>query len=149
MYSLELKQVSREDVIKETLNAIETICETYRLENQLGIFTFSMTELLTHILQSIENQDVEFDIGFFIDTRAVVVRIQLEESMQTLQQQLTSTIDVESPFFTIRHLTDKIEFHHDARELSIEFTVNPQPTTLAEERTSNIIEQSVKEHTTP
>ncbi len=145
MYNFELKQLSQDNVIKETLNTIEFICEEYQLHDQLGIFTFSTTELLDHIITTIDNPNLEFDIDFLIDTRSVTIQINGNISLDFLQEQLSTSIDETHPLFGIIKLVDKIEFHNDLQQLSLTFEVHPQPTTLSTERVSNLTSQSVEQ----
>jgi len=143
MYHLELKQLHADNAVSEALRTIETICDEYRLEEQFGILSLSVIEMLTQMMTASSDGTPEINIDFFIENSIVTVHIQNNQSISVLAKQLQSplAVDTDNSLHAILRLVDKLTFKEDENEVILEYFLRPQPTAPVAERAETIIEQ--------
>ena len=143
MYHLELKQLHADNAVSEALRTIETICDEYRLEEQFGILSLSVIEMLTQMMTASSDGTPEINIDFFIDNSLVTVHIQSDQSISVLAEQLQSPLsaDTDNSLHTILGLVDQVTFKEDENEVILEYFLRPQPAAPVTERAETITEQ--------
>lgn len=122
MYSIELEQLDKTNVLSKVLGTIESFSEEYGLHDHFGTISFTMTTLMTKLFENSSDYQ-RADVVFNIETDGVAVDIHAAQDCQTLAAALDS--DESADFFAIRKLADQLECSADGRDITVSFDVKP------------------------
>ena len=115
MYSIELGQLDKKNVLSKVQGTIEDFAEEYG-------FSFAMTALMTKLFEN--SSDLQrADVVFNLDNDGVSVDIHAEQECKALADALDH--EESTDLFAIRKLTDQLEYSADGRDFSITFEVKP------------------------
>lgn len=122
MYSIELGQLDKKNVLSKVQGTIEDFAEEYGLHNHFGTISFAMTALMTKLFENSSDYQ-RADVVFNIDNDGVSVDIHAEQECKALADALDH--EESTDLFAIRKLTDQLEYSADGRDFSITFDVKP------------------------
>ena len=127
MYTIELQNLNLQNAQGRVLGAIENLCDTFGLEEQFGVLSYGMHELVSLMERTFENQNDEFAINFYIQNDRVSVQVLAPKSLGDIARMLeTATFeDPETAAFIVSQLTDTRELRNDGRELWLDIMVTP------------------------
>lgn len=127
MYNIELEHITLHNAQNEVLKACENICDTYHLEDQFGVISFGMHELVSLLERSSNSQDATFSISFFIDADKISVQVLNFNELQEVAQWISNAKleDADTTAYTVATLTDKCELLQDGKELRLEIEASP------------------------
>ncbi|MBO4645062.1 MAG: hypothetical protein J5642_00935 [Bacteroidales bacterium] len=127
MYNIELQHLTIQNAEAEMLKAVENICDSFGLENQFGIFSYAMHELLSMMEGCCEDQDQHFSINFYVESDRISVQIVDFQNIEEVEQQLSSASlnQTETSAYTVATLSDGHELRHEGEELWLDFMATP------------------------
>lgn len=127
MYTIEIQNLNLQNAQGRVLGAIENLCDTFGLEEQFGVLSYGMHELVSLMERTFENQNDEFAINFYIQNDRVSVQVLAPKSLGDIARMLdTATFeDPETAAFIVSQLTDTRELRNDGRELWLDIMVTP------------------------
>ena len=127
MYTIEIQNLNLQNAQGRVLGAVENLCDTFGLEDQFGVLSYGMHELISLIERSVEDQHYEFSINFYIQNDRVSVQVLAPQSLGDIARMLeTATFeDAETVAFIVSQLTDTRELRNDGRELWLDIMVTP------------------------
>jgi hypothetical protein len=127
MYTIEIQNLNLQNAQGRVLGAIENLCDTFGLEEQFGVLSYGMHELVSLMERTFENQNDEFAINFYIQNDRVSVQVLAPKSLGDIARMLdTATFeDAETAAFIVSQLTDTRELRNDGRELWLDIMVTP------------------------
>ena len=148
MYRFEINRIDNEHVGKEMLQTIENICEEFGMENDFGIISTAMQQLVDLIGAYTQDAPNHYSMVFTVDNQRLVSTVQQEIAMPAFEQ---SVLRADSDGAQIlARLADSIECSEDGRQLGLEFEINPQQTpasqgseNLAQERQLAFLEKRI------
>ena len=127
MYTIEIQNLNLQNAQGRVLGAIENLCDSFGLEEQFGVLSYGMHELIALMERSFENQNDEFAINFYIKNDRVSVQVLAPKSLSDITRMLdTATFeDAETAAFIVSQLTDSRELRNDGKELWLDIMVTP------------------------
>ena len=127
MYTIEIQNLNLQNAQGRVLGAIENLCDTFGLEEQFGVLSYGMHELVSLMERTFESQNEEFAINFYIQNDRVSVQVLAPKSLGDIARMLdTATFeDPETAAFIVSQLTDTRELRNDGRELWLDIMVTP------------------------
>ena len=127
MYNIEIQNLNLQNAQGRVLGAIENLCDSFGLEDQFGVLSYGMHELVSLMERTFENQNDEFAINFYIQNDRVSVQVLAPKSLGDIARMLeTATYeDAETAAFIVSQLTDSRELRNDGRELWLDIMVTP------------------------
>lgn len=127
MYTIEIQNLNLQNAQGRVLGAIENLCDTFGLEEQFGVLSYGMHELVSLMERTFENQNDEFAINFYIQNDRVSVQVLAPKSLGDIARMLdTATFeDAETAAFIVSQLTDTRELRNDGKELWLDIMVTP------------------------
>lgn len=127
MYTIEIQNLNLQNAQGRVLGAIENLCDTFGLEEQFGVLSYGMHELVSLMERTFENQNDEFAINFYIQNDRVSVQVLAPKSLGDIARMLeTATFeDPETAAFIVSQLTDSRELRNDGKELWLDIMVTP------------------------
>lgn len=127
MYTIEIQNLNLQNAQGRVLGAIENLCDTFGLEEQFGVLSYGMHELVSLMERTFENQNDEFAINFYIQNDRVSVQVLAPKSLGDIARMLdTATFeDAETAAFIVSQLTDTCELRNDGKELWLDIMVTP------------------------
>ena len=113
MYNVELKNITLETAQINVLQAVENICDQFRMENHFGTISTALHEILSLMERFSNNADAPFTVNFFVEAERVSVQILNYRQWEDVQRALEtcSINDADATAFTAKNLLDTIEFH--------------------------------------
>lgn len=135
MYNIELQRINLQNAQTEVLRVCENICDSFKLEEQFGVISFGMHELVSLLERSSEDQDALFTINFYIQNDRISVQVLNHTGLGDVAGWIANAQleDADSTAFTVKNLTDSCELRNDSRELWLDMMVTP---------TLNVIDRS-------
>lgn len=132
MYNIELKHITLQNAQTEVLKATENICETFQLEEQFGVISYGMHELVSLIERTSDNQDITFTINFFIEGEKIAIQVSDCQSVGEVYHRITksSLEDADTTAYTVGCLTDQCELRDGGNVLWLEIEVHPTYSTV-------------------
>ena len=127
MYNIEIQNLNLQNAQGRVLGAIENLCDSFGLEDQFGVLSYGMHELVSLMERTFENQNDEFAINFYIQNDRVSVQVLAPKSLGDIARMLeTATYeDAETAGFIVSQLTDSRELRNDGKELWLDIMVTP------------------------
>jgi len=127
MYTIEIQNLNLQNAQGRVLGAVENLCDSFGLEDQFGVLSYGMHELISLIERSVEDQHYEFSVNFYIQSDRVSVQVLAPKSLGDIARMLeTATFeDAETAAFIVSQLTDTRELRNDGRELWLDIMVTP------------------------
>ena len=127
MYTIEIQNLNLQNAQGRVLGAIENLCDSFGLEEQFGVLSYGMHELVSLMERTFENQNDEFAINFYIQNDRVSVQVLAPQSLGDIARMIdTATFeDAETAGFIVSQLTDSRELRNDGRELWLDIMVTP------------------------
>ena len=127
MYTIEIQNLNLQNAQGRVLGAIENLCDSFGLEEQFGVLSYGMHELVSLMERTFENQNDEFAINLYIQNDRVSVQVLAPQSLGDIARMIdTSTYeDAETAGFIVSQLTDSRELRNDGRELWLDIMVTP------------------------
>lgn len=127
MYTIEIQNLNLQNAQGRVLGAVENLCDTFGLEEQFGVLSYGMHELISLIERSVEDQHYEFSVNFYIQNDRVSVQVLAPQSLGDIARMIdTATYeDAETAGFIVSQLTDSRELRNDGRELWLDIMVTP------------------------
>ena len=127
MYNIEIQNLNLQNAQGRVLGAIENLCDSFGLEDQFGVLSYGMHELVSLMERTFENQNDEFAINFYIQNDRVSVQVLAPKSLGDIARMLeTATYeDAETAAFIVSQLTDSRELRNDGKELWLDIMVTP------------------------
>ena len=127
MYTIEIQNLNLQNAQGRVLGAVENLCDTFGLEEQFGVLSYGMHELVSLMERTFENQNDEFAINFYIQSDRVSVQVLAPQSLGDIARMIdTATYeDAETAGFIVSQLTDSRELRNDGRELWLDIMVTP------------------------
>lgn len=127
MYTIEIQNLNLQNAQGRVLGAIENLCDSFGLEEQFGVLSYGMHELVSLMERTFENQNDEFAINLYIQNDRVSVQVLASQSLGDIARMIdTSTYeDAETAGFIVSQLTDSRELRNDGRELWLDIMVTP------------------------
>ncbi len=127
MYTIEIQNLNLQNAQGRVLGAIENLCDSFGLEEQFGVLSYGMHELVSLMERTFENQNDEFAINFYIQNDRVSVQVLAPKSLGDIARMLeTATFeDPETAAFIVSQLTDTRELRNDGKELWLDIMVTP------------------------
>lgn len=127
MYTIEIQNLNLQNAQGRVLGAIENLCDSFGLEEQFGVLSYGMHELVSLMERTFENQNDEFAINLYIQNDRVSVQVLAPQSIGDIARMIdTSTYeDAETAGFIVSQLTDSRELRNDGRELWLDIMVTP------------------------
>lgn len=127
MYTIEIQNLNLQNAQSRVLGAIENLCDSFGLEDQFGVLSYGMHELVSLMERTFESQNEEFAINFYIQNDRVSVQVLAPKSLGDIARMLdTATFeDPETAAFIVSQLTDTRELRNDGRELWLDIMVTP------------------------
>jgi len=127
MYSIELKDLTLSDAQNRVLQAVENICDTYHLEEQFGIISYGMYELVTMVEHCAGRDDATFTVNFYIHNDRISVQLSGAEGLSEINRLMTEATfeDAKTEAFTVACLTDSHEGRADGKELWLDILASP------------------------
>ena len=126
MFNFELNDLHADNLQSETLRMLENISEEFQLENDFGVISMTMHELISQILILSVDKNFESTLNFFVDAGELSVQIHHSESLTSLKN-IFESVDINhntSPFI-IAQLSDQIEFNNEDQDITVSFHVKP------------------------
>ena len=127
MYTIEIQNLNLQNAQGRVLGAIENLCDSFGLEEQFGVLSYGMHELVSLMERTFENQNDEFAINLYIQNDRVSVQVLAPQSLGDIARMIdTATFeDAETAGFIVSQLTDTRELRNDGRELWLDIMVTP------------------------
>ena len=126
MYNIELKHITLENAQAEILKASENICSTFQLEEQFGVISFGLHELVSLIERCSDNQDATFSVNFYIEAEKISVQITDCQVLNEVSAMITKATldDADTTAYTVGCLMDSCELRDGGRELWLDIAVH-------------------------
>lgn len=126
MYNIELKHITLENAQNEILKATENICSTFQLEEQFGVISYGLHELVSLIERCSDNQDATFSVNFYIEAEKISVQITDCAVLSDVSAMITRATleDAETEAYTVGCLMDSFELRDGGRELWLDIAVH-------------------------
>lgn len=146
MYQFELNHVSNQEISHQVLSMIENLCDEFHMENDFGILSMSMQQLIDMIGTYTNHSDNTFSITFTVDENTMTVAMQHQLPMPGFEAHLQDTDNDDVLMLT--RLIDRIECHDEGRQLSLEYEIHAQDnisadSQVAEERQMTLLEKQL------
>lgn len=144
MYNIDLEHITLHNAQNEVLKACENLCDAYHLEDQFGIISFGMHELVSLLERSSNNQDATFTINFYIERDKIAVQVlDFKELAEVAQWISTAQLeDADTTAYTVATLTNKCELLQDGKELRLEIEASPVFDTI--DRSSVLQQEAIR-----
>lgn len=148
MYRFELNKIDSLHIGAEMLRMTENICDDFGLDNDFGIVSTALQQLVTLIGTYTDYAPEVFSAVFIVDNHRLVVTLQHEIAMSQFESEvLKSNIDEVQMFV---QLADNVKCFDEGRQFSMEFEIHPQripsayaDDNLAEKRQLTILEKTL------
>ncbi|MCQ2285849.1 MAG: hypothetical protein MJZ76_03110 [Bacteroidales bacterium] len=122
MINIELTHLNCDNVLTETTNAIENICDTYALQNHLGTLSLAITEMCRQIFNCTQDPDAEIDMTICLESKQVRAEIHTDINIDSLKNELAQKDAANNDIFTLTKLCDTIDCEED---IKMGFSVQP------------------------
>ena len=122
MYNIELKNITLENAQTSVLQAVENICDQFRMENHFGTISTALHEMLTLMERFSEDIETPFTVNFFVESEKVAVQVLNYQQWADVQRALDtcSVEDADATAFTAKTLLDTVEFRDNGIWMEIE-----------------------------
>lgn len=122
MYNVELKNITLENAQVDVLQAVENICEQFRMENHFGTISTALHEMLSLMERFSADADAPFTINFFVEEEKVSIQVLNYRQWEDVQRALEtcSVNDADATAFTAKTLLDTVEFRDKGIWMEIE-----------------------------
>lgn len=124
MYTIELNNLQREDLQRESLKMIEHICEEFDLQNDFGTLSLSIHEFIDQLLLFSLEKETETSIHFLLSKKEMDIRIQHSENVSAVKHIIETKKSDSNSVYTMLHLADNIKFDDD-QTVTLSFHVKP------------------------
>lgn len=148
MYQFELNHISNQEISREILSMIENLCDEFHLENDFGIISTSLQQLIEMIGTYTHHSDNTFSVTMTVDDNSFIVAIQQQWAMPGFDAHLQDMDNDEVMMLT--RLVDRIECQDEGRQLSLEYEIHTSTThsaandhSIAEERQMTLLEKQL------
>ena len=122
MYNIELKNITLENAQTAVLQAVENICDQFRMENHFGTISTALHEMLSLMERFSDDAEAPFTVNFFVEAEKVSVQVLNYRQWQDVQHALDtcSAEDADHSAFTAKTLLDTAEFNDNGIWMEIE-----------------------------
>lgn len=112
MFNVELKNITLVTAQTEVLQAVENICDQFKMENHFGTISTALHEMLSLMERFSADAEAPFTINFFVEAEKVSVQVLNYRQWEDVQRALEtcSVDDADAAAFTARTLLDTVEF---------------------------------------
>ena len=143
MYTTELQHLTLHTAQNSVLGAIENICDSFHLEDQFGVISYAMHELLSVMERCSDNQDAEFSVNLYVENDRISAQILDFQNITEVAARINNSTmnDTDTAAYTVGCLTDCHELRHNNEELWLDMMVTPTFDTF--DRASILHQQTV------
>lgn len=144
MYTIELQHLTLHTAQNSVLGAIENICDSFHLEEQFGVISYAMHELLSVMECCSDNQDAEFSVNLYVENDRISTQVLDFKNMEEVSARIDRATmdDADTAAYTVGCLTDNHELRNNGAELWLDIMVTP--TFDAVDRAGILHQQTVK-----
>lgn len=126
MYRFELNNIDSQSVSTEMLQVIENICDEFGLNNDFGIISTAMQQLIDLIEAHTHQAQDSYSMVFTVDSQRLIVSMQHKLAMPQFEKEVLQSESDEA--MILDRLTDTIECLNEGREFCVAFDIHPQAT---------------------
>ena len=122
MYNIELQRITLETAQTDVLQAVENICDQFKMENHFGTISMALHEVISLMERFSNDAEAPFTVNFYVEEEKVSVQILNYRQWEDVQRAFDtcSVNDADATAFTAKTLLDKVEFRENTIWMEID-----------------------------
>ena len=122
MYNIELQRITLETAQTDVLQAVENICDQFKMENHFGTISTALHEVISLMERFSNDAEAPFTVNFYVEEEKVSVQILNYRQWEDVQRAFDtcSVNDADATAFIAKTLLDKVEFRENTIWMEID-----------------------------